>query len=226
MLNPASKRLNMLPVNRLPRIRLAAQLANDFVDNRLSAVDPLFASGAGSANSQLQTQMVAADDNSISMPDEATILSDVALNDQSQQFLSAVTAYEQSHNGKGSNALELVNSSSWSDVLNQVERVQRQYEGAVKTGFLGSLRGRLRSFGDCKAPVEAWLKLLPSQAWQGSLVCGGVMIVVNVSMKCSILTDETRSVPDKQLTVSGCCPPWRHQRRRLRRAREHTGVNR
>lgn len=216
----------MLPVNRIPRIHLAAQPANDFVDNRLSAVDSVFAICAGNPSSKLQTQTVTADNGSTSEPNETILVSDVALNDQSQQFLSAVAAYEQSRHGKGSKALELVDSSSWSDVLTQVERVQRQYEGAVKTGFLGSLRGRLRSFGECKAPVEAWLKLLPSQSWQGSLVCGGVMIVVNVSMKCSILTDETRSVPDKQLTVSGCCPPWRHQRRCLRRAREHTGVNR
>lgn len=169
----------MLTVNNAPQIRITARPADDFVDNRLGAVDPIF----NAHNAALLPPSNAYHNSLLAQhtpPGDVDQGLDSALDDRSQQFLSAVAAYGQSQTGKGSRALDLVKSSSWSDVLNQVEAAQRQYEGATKNGFLGNLRGRLRKFGECAAPVEAWLKLLPGQSWQASLVCGGVLIILKV----------------------------------------------
>lgn len=169
----------MLTVNNVPQIHITARPVDDFVDNRLNAVDPIFNKHNGAllqASATDVTTLLAQQNQPVSNIQSI----DSALDDRSQQFLSAVAAYGQSQTGKDSKALDLVKSSSWSDVLHQVEAAQRQYEGATKNGFLGTLRGRLRKFGECAVPVEAWLKLLPGQSWQGSLVCGGVLIILKV----------------------------------------------
>lgn len=163
----------MLSVNNTHRVQLAAQPTQDFLDNRLAAADPVFSPYTDSSGPCAQPAVATVHDR------QCPLESSLAL--KSDDFRSAVAAFDQSRNGKDSGALDLVQASSWTDVIRQVEIAQRQYEGSATSGFLGSLRGRLRSFGDYKEPVEAWLELLPSQSWQGSLVCGGVVIVFKVS---------------------------------------------
>lgn len=211
----------MLTVSNTPRVRLTAQPANDFVDNRLSAVDPHFAR-------QINTLPNVPDTYILSVPtkqDEAIGPDhgfEAMLQSQSQHFLSAVAAYGQSRNGKGSGAINLIESSSWADVVAQAEKAQREYEGAVKTGFLGNLRGRFRGFGEFAAPVDSWLKLLPSQSWQGSLICGGVLIALKVRKSPTRIGT---AAPVHLLTSKGRLPPRSHPRRHLRRTREHTRID-
>jgi hypothetical protein len=169
----------MLTINNTPRVRLTAQPANDFVDNRLSTVDPHFARQISALPNVPNTYILSAPTKQDKFHDaehgfEATLQS------QSQHFLSAVEACGQSRNGRGSGAINLVESSSWADVVAQADKAQREYEGVVKTGFLENLRGRFRGFREFAAPVESWLELLPSQSWEGSLICGGVLIALKV----------------------------------------------
>lgn len=164
------------------QIRLSSRPADDFVDNRLSEVDPVFTSHVGSQKYACQRD---ASDSFArrKVHDSFAQVLDRNLEIQPKQFRNVVAAYEQSKNGKGSKAIDLVNSSSWPDVLNQVEATKQQYNGATRNGFLGSLRARFRKLGDHTTPIEAWLKLLPSGSWQGSLICGGVVIVLKVCLQ-------------------------------------------
>lgn len=213
----------MLASNIVTQVQLTPQPANDFVDNRLGTVDPLFDRYVGTVGqgSGMHTFTASARRDELDVLDGGR--SDVALESQSRQFLSAAAAYEQSRNGKNSGAINLVESSSWTDVIAQAERSQRQYEGAVKSGFLGNLRGRFRSFKSCAAPVEAWLKLLPSQSWQGSLICGGMLIVLKVSMSPYY---QLLGIVGSRLTSTGRLSPWRNQRRCLRCAGKHSRIHR
>lgn len=70
---------------------------------------------------------------------------------------------------------------TWSDVLQEVENTQSRYQGNGDKGVLRSMREKLRSFQENTERVEGWLKLLPTESWQGSLVCGGIKLILTVS---------------------------------------------
>jgi hypothetical protein len=114
-----------IATHSIVRVQLTAQPANDFVDNRLSTVDPLFTPYAGTSTSA-SGQIIPA------TPAKQNKLQDIdsglqsALQSQSEQFLGAAEPYGRSRDGKGSGALDLVKSSSWADVITQAEIVERQ----------------------------------------------------------------------------------------------------
>lgn len=83
---------------------------------------------------------------------------------------NAVTPYQQ------------LEQANWKDVIDEIANVQKEYnsKGARDRGFVQAMRGRLRSFSKVSQRVDPWLQLLPSESWQGSLICGSIKVVLQV----------------------------------------------
>lgn len=103
------------------------------------------------------------------------------LHSREDDFKEAMLSYLQSSKGQKLR-FDIAQHFEWVDVLEEVKTTQERYNGAGKEGILGSMRGKLRSFDSCAGRIESWLKFVPSDAWQFSLVCGGIKLVLKVSI--------------------------------------------
>lgn len=86
---------------------------------------------------------------------------------------------------------------SWQDVVDAMNTAERKYLSVKQDGWRGNLRDSFRKTRSLNGPVMSWLRLLPSESWQTSLLCGGLKVIVGVSgHHCMMLY---------KLTGKGCC---------------------
>lgn len=138
----------------------------NFIDNRLCQTDPKFQSMTGIYEPTLD----------LYVPNHDSL----QLNSREQLFKDAIQSFLGSKKGSKV-SFDRSQHLTWEDVLKEVKLTQDKYQGRTDGGILPDLRGKLRSFSNHTGAVESWMKLLPTQSWQGSLVCGGLTIVLKVS---------------------------------------------
>lgn len=74
----------------------------------------------------------------------------------------------------------LIDKCTWDDVMKQVEIAREEYQGIDKTGIMKSIRTGFSGFAAAACAIEQWLHLLPSTSIYGSVVCGGLTIILQV----------------------------------------------
>lgn len=67
--------------------------------------------------------------------------------------------------------------------MKHVDEARTKYTGVRQEGNAKNIFHRLRTFQTTAPAIEAWLKLLPSTSIYGSIVCGGLTIILEV---CSL----------------------------------------
>jgi hypothetical protein len=72
------------------------------------------------------------------------------------------------------------NLHTWNDVLAEVENASKQYN--EPEGTWGKIRKAFRKSGDTAVSTSAWLALLPAQSEYFSVLCGGLTLIVGVSI--------------------------------------------
>ena len=79
---------------------------------------------------------------------------------------------------------DLIDSCTWDDVMKQVEIVREEYQGIDRTGIMKSIHTGFNGFAAAAPAIEQWLHLLPSTSIYGSVVCGGLTIILRVFCNC------------------------------------------
>jgi hypothetical protein len=103
-----------------------------------------------------------------------------ALSDSQRAFSEALQEYETEADPKYKTGIDLKAVHTWDEVIKEVETACDKYKGCGKEGIMTSIRCGLRNFHTAAPAIEAWLKLLPSTSIYGSVVCGGLTIILQV----------------------------------------------
>lgn len=113
-----------------------------------------------------------------------TPVDEKALFDSQQALSDALQQYERDAEPKFKTGLDLKETHTWEEVMNKVDTARDEYNGVGKEGYLNSIHNGLRNFHTAAPAIEAWLKLLPSNSIYGSVLCGGITMILEV---CSLV---------------------------------------
>ena len=75
---------------------------------------------------------------------------------------------------------DLIDNCTWDDVIEQVDVAREKYQGIDKKGIMKSIHNGFKNFAAAAPAMEQWLHLLPSTSEYGSVVCGGLTIILRV----------------------------------------------
>ena len=75
---------------------------------------------------------------------------------------------------------DLIDNCTWDDLIAQVDIAREEYRGIDKTGIMKSVQNGFKNFAAAAPAMEQWLHLLPSTSIYGSLVSGGLTIILRV----------------------------------------------
>lgn len=111
-----------------------------------------------------------------------TFTDEKALSDSQRAFSEALQEYEKEADPKYKTGIDLTAIHTWDEVIEQVKTACDEYKGVGKEGIMTSIHCGLRNFRSAAPAIEAWLKLLPSTSIYGSVVCGGLTIILEVCL--------------------------------------------
>lgn len=111
-----------------------------------------------------------------------TFTDEKALSDSQRAYTEALQEYEREADPKYKTGIDLKAIHTWDEVIKQVETACDEYKGYDKEGIMTSIRCGLRNFYSAAPAIQAWLKLLPSTSVYGSVVCGGLTIILEVRL--------------------------------------------
>lgn len=103
---------------------------------------------------------------------------EAALFDSQRAFTDALEDFQ-----KGvdyASHVDLQATHTWGEVLEQVDEARNRYTGVRQDGIVKKINNRLKTFQTAAPAIQAWLKLLPSTSIYGSVVCGGLTIILEV----------------------------------------------
>ena len=75
---------------------------------------------------------------------------------------------------------DLIDNCTWDDVIKQADIAREEYRGIDRTGIMKSIHNGFNNFAAAAPAMEQWLHLLPSTSIYGSVVCGGLTIILRV----------------------------------------------
>ena len=161
-------------------VRFQDERTLEFIDGELPRTHPKFRNITGQYDHVLDT-FLPTDDTASTVLEDAKV-PDAQIAKRTEAFKQALKTFTPSNAGS-SVAFDETKQVTWSDVLDEVKKTQDEYDAKADRdkGLIASMRGRLRSFDRVADRVEPWLQLAPSESWQGSLICGGIKVILQVS---------------------------------------------
>jgi hypothetical protein len=99
-----------------------------------------------------------------------------------EDFRAAVTIYEQQAKTKYKVGVELSKTHSIDEVMTAIKAAIKTYDEKAEHGFCAPLRKAFRKIGNHQNTCQSWIQLAPTQSAYFSLVCGGVMLLLEVSL--------------------------------------------
>ena len=103
-----------------------------------------------------------------------------ALFDCREAFKNELQDYEDRADPRYRTGVDLMTSHTWGDVMAEVELARRKYEGVEKKGIRRKIGNGWKNFISAAPAIEAWLELLPNNSLYGSVLCGGLTIILEV----------------------------------------------
>ena len=103
-----------------------------------------------------------------------------ALCDSQKAFSNALEQFQQGVKPKYKSQIDLRATHTWKEVMEYADEARKKYTGVDQKGILKKIDHGLKTFQTAAPAIEAWLKLLPSTSIYGSVVCGGVTIILEV----------------------------------------------
>ena len=151
--------------------------AVDYIDNHVDEnVHPAFTAPEDGHSYDVETRIART----------TTFVDEEALSDCQKAFSEALTQYEKGADPRYKTGLDIQVPHTWEEVLDQVEKACNEYKGVGKEGMMMSIRCGLRNFHTAAPAIEAWLKLLPSTSIYGSVLCGGLTMILEVHLNISV----------------------------------------
>jgi len=108
------------------------------------------------------------------------VYDEAALFDGQRAFAAALQQFQQGVKPKYKSQIDLSANRTWGEVIDYADEARRKYTGVGQKGIMKKIDHGLKSFQTAAPAIEAWLKLLPSTTWYGSILCGGLIIVLEV----------------------------------------------
>lgn len=100
---------------------------------------------------------------------------------EKERFKAALESYEKTTAGsKFKTDLAIDSAHKWEEVILEVNKASVNYENV--SGAWGKIRKALRRFGKDNKAFTAWSALLPSESEYFSILCGGVKLIIGVSI--------------------------------------------
>lgn len=110
--------------------------------------------------------------------------------EEKKRFSDALAEWESKVKPEHKTKVDIGQKHTWKEVLKAVDDAKQSYDDPQ--GRLGWLRERLRKIGDkagSTAPLlDGWLGLLPSESEYGSVICGGIKLILGVLKSSPIST--------------------------------------
>ena len=143
-------------------------LASDYSDNHVDGkLHPAFSKSRTRNNCDVDS----------SSDESEADYDDKALFDCQEAFKHELQLYEDSENRTG---VDLMTPHTWRDVMAEVETARRKYKGEDKKGIKKKIGNGWKNFISAAPAIEAWLELLPNNTLYGSVLCGGLTIILGV----------------------------------------------
>ena len=148
-----------------------AHLASEFSDNHVDGqLHPAF------SNSEIRNDC----DAGYSSDESDAVHDDKALFDCREAFHHELQGYEDGADPKYKTGIDLMSPHTWKDVMAEVEIARKKYEGVEKKGIKKKIGNGWKNFVSAAPAIEAWLELLPNNSLYGSVLCGGLTIILEV----------------------------------------------
>ena len=108
------------------------------------------------------------------------VYDEAALFDSQRAFADALDEFQKGVEPKYKSHVDLQATHTWGEVMEQVDEARNRYTGVRQDGIVKKINNRLKTFQTAAPAIQAWLKLLPSTSIYGSVVCGGLTIILEV----------------------------------------------
>jgi len=108
------------------------------------------------------------------------VYDEAALFDGQRAFADALQQFQQGVKLKYKSQIDLCATHTWDQVMGYADEARRKYTGVGRKGIMKRIDHGLKTFQTAAPAIQAWLKLLPSTTWYGSILCGGLIIVLEV----------------------------------------------
>lgn len=105
---------------------------------------------------------------------------EAALFDSQRAFADALEQFQLGVKPKYESQIDLRATHSWKDVMKYADEARDKYTGVGQRGIMKKIDTGLKTFQTAAPAIEAWLKLLPSTSIYGSIICGGLTIILEV----------------------------------------------
>ena len=100
--------------------------------------------------------------------------------DNQRAFADALEQFQQGVKPKYKSQIDLQATHTWSEVMKQADEARSKYTGVGQQGVIKRINHGLKSFQTAAPAIQAWLKLLPSNTTYGSIICGGLTVILEV----------------------------------------------
>ncbi|KAL8688806.1 MAG: hypothetical protein Q9218_005371 [Villophora microphyllina] len=120
-----------------------------------------------------------------------------ALLDCQQAFAEALRQFQEGVKPKYKSQIDLNATHTWNEVIQYVDEARKKYTGVDQRGIARKINNGLKKFQTAAPAIQAWLKLLPSIAFFGSIVCGGLTIILEAAVNLRKLRKETLNALDQ-----------------------------
>ncbi|KAF4556158.1 Hypothetical protein D9617_1g080330 [Elsinoe fawcettii] len=88
-------------------------------------------------------------------------------------------------------------------ILEMIEKAKSRHISGTESGNFNKIRRALRSFSRRAAAANSFMKLLPSQSEYGSVLCGGIGLILKAAEKLSDFRDDVADVIEQLPAVFG-----------------------
>ena len=78
--------------------------------------------------------------------------------------------------------INITDNHTWDEVCEELKKAMLVYNEESVKGFRGFFRKSARSFGDNSSTFKSWLDFLPTESHYLSILCGGLKLVLGVSL--------------------------------------------
>ncbi|TGJ84773.1 hypothetical protein E0Z10_g3977 [Xylaria hypoxylon] len=149
--------------------------AREFVQNRVAV------HGTGSMQSEAGGQQ----EELVSNQSPNAISKDGVEEDiHCKQFAEVLLSFEESLPDNFKTRFNLQSKHTWTEVISEAEIAEKKYnKKADKESPFGRIRGLFRILRSNSPAIHNWLDLLPTESTYGSLICGGLKVILRAATR-------------------------------------------
>ncbi|RYC58964.1 hypothetical protein CHU98_g7253 [Xylaria longipes] len=119
-----------------------------------------------------------------------------------KQFAEVLKSFEESLPENLKTRFNLQAKHTWAEVINEAEFAEMKYNRKVdKESPFGRVRGLFRILRSNSPAIHNWLDLLPTESTYGSLICGGLKVILRAATRMNeineFIVEAMAAIPDE-----------------------------